>query len=178
MGGGPPAPDTYAQDKSAAVSREMYDYYKTNFAPLEDQVISEMNNPNLIPNAVNAARGITTRAVDASNNASDVGLSRYGVNRNKGRDTSIRRGRNLNKGLSLVTASNEARRATDDYKTKVLEGVGSLGRQTAGDAVQGFGLAANLESRRNNTNRQIAAQNEQATYGSIGTGVGIAATFI
>jgi len=177
-GGGAPAQDTYASTKQAAISREMYDYYNTNFRPLEGKLINEMNDPTLITKGVAKANGITSKALNASDASQQREAKRYGINMSPDRVTSNSRSNDLNRGLSLVGAENSTRRAVDKYKTGVLNGVAGLGRQTAGQAVSGFTNLAGQEASRNTANRNIAAQNNANTMGMIGTGLGVAATFL
>ena len=175
FGGGAPAPDTYAQDKYAAINREVFDMWGKKFKPLEGDLIAEMNDPALITGAVSTAKGIMNRSFDASENSQQREIGRYGIQMTPQRTEALNRSNDLKRGLSTVTAANSTRRAVDEYKTGVMEGVGQIGRGTLTESVKGFGTAANLETNHNNTNRGIAAQNQQSTWGAIGTGVGIAA---
>jgi len=179
MGGNSaPAQDTYAQNKQAAVSREMYDYWKQNFQPVEGQLINEMNDPNLVTGTVAKAKNTMGLSLDASDAAQTRAAGRYGITMTPDRVKAITRGNNLNRGLATVAGANTSRQAVDDYKTSVINGVSSLGRQTAGNAMQGFNNVAGMESQRNQTNRANASANNGAMMGAIGTGVGIAASFI
>ena len=176
MGGNSaPAQDHYAQDKQAAVSREMYDYWKQNFKPVEGQLINEMNDPNLVTGTVAKAKNTMGLSLNASTAAQTRAAGRYGITMTPERVKALTRANNLNRGLSTVAGANTARQAVDQYKTSVISGVGSLGRQTAGQAMQGFDSVAGMESQRNQTNRAKAAANNSATMGLIGTGIGIAA---
>jgi len=178
MGGGAPAQDTYAQNKQAAVSREMYDYWKQNFQPVEGQLINEMNDPTLVTGTVAKAENVMGQSLDASNAAQARSQGRYGITMTPERVKAITRSNNLNRGLATVASANTARQAVDQYKTSVINGVGNLGRQTAGQAMQGFDSVAGMESQRNQTNRANAAANDQAMMGAAVTGLGIAATLL
>ncbi|MDX8382858.1 MAG: hypothetical protein R8M45_02175 [Ghiorsea sp.] len=169
MGGGPPAQDTYASSKQAAVSKEMYDYYKTNFQPLEGQLINEMNDPALVTGAVGKAAGLTGQVFNASGAAQTRESSRYGINMTPDRVASTARGNDLARGLSTVSNSNSARRGVDEYKTTVLQNTASMGRQTATQGLQGFSTAAGLEANRNRTNRNAAAQQDSQNMQLAGT---------
>ena len=178
MGGSSaPAPDQYASNKQAAVSREMYDYWSKSFKPLETNLIAEMNDPNLVNNTVAKANSTMGLSLDAAGQNQQREAGRYGITMSPERTASIARGNNLNRGLSTVSAENTARSAVDQYKTSVLDGTASLGRQTAGNAMAGFNTAASLEASRNAANRGINAQNDANTMGMVGTGLGLAAAF-
>ncbi len=178
MGGGSPKPDTYAQDKQAAVSREMYDYWKANFQLGEQQLVAEMKNPGLVTGSVAKAKGVMGMSLDASDAAQDREVGRYGISMTPDRVKSVKRGNDISRGLATVSAANSSRRGVDEYKTAVINGVGSLGRQTAGDAMQGFNTTANMESNRNKVNRDNAAANDAAITGAVGTAVGVGASLL
>ena len=179
MGGNnSPAQDTYSQNKQAAVSREVYDYWKTNFQPGEQQLIAEMKDPTLVTGTVAKAKSTMGLSLDAANAAQTREAGRYGISMTPDRVKAITRGNNLSRGLATVAGANNARRAVDDYKTNVINGVGSLGRQTAGNAMQGFNTVAGMEAQRNQTNRANAAANDAAMQGAVGTAFGIGASMM
>jgi len=162
MGGSTPTPDTYAQNKQAAVSREMYNYWKQNFQPVEGQLINEMNDPTLVTGTVAKAKTMMGQSLDASNAAQMRSQGRYGITMTPERVKALTRANNLNRGLSSVSAANTSRQAVDQYKTKVLNGIGALGRRTSGDAMNGFSDVASMANQRNRANRSIAASNNAA----------------
>jgi len=178
MSGGAPQQDTYAQNKQAAVSREMYDYWRGNFQSGEQQLITEMNDPALVTGTVAKAKSVMGMSLDASDAAQTREAGRYGISMTPDRVKSTTRGNDLTRGLATVAGANTARRGVDKYKTDVINGVGSLGRQTAGDAMQGFNTVASMESSRNQTNRANAAANDAAMQGAAGTMFGAGAAMM
>lgn len=84
---------------------------------------------------------------------------RYGINYTQIQQDEINRRNNAARSLNYDDTVNRSRLAQYDRNTKVRDDMIAVGRGIDSSANQQLTQAANLQTRRENNNRQIAAQN-------------------
>jgi len=178
MGGGAPAQDTYAQDKQARISREQYALAKEIYDPLRKEFLKRINDPAFVSGA--RARGIKFAGSSAAVGAgvSDRNASRYGVTLNAQEKASQARTRALSTNKAKIGAGNTAAMLATNIKDRGISSAVAQGRGILSQANRGFADAASMESRRNQINQGLYAQEQSGYMQLAGTGLGLGLAFL
>lgn len=176
-GNSAPAPDYTAQNKFAQINRQVYDTYKQVYQPVEDAMLAQ-STPAAIRSDVNQAGTISDQAAKVGYGVQRRNFARYGVSPDGATMADLGRQKQVSDALTKVDNMNRTRTQATDLAGNIKQQALQIGKGDMSSAQNGFGVAAGNEANRNNANRQIAAEN-QAGWGSfIGTGIGVAASFI
>lgn len=174
--------DYTAQNAYGTMSREIYDDYRARYAPIEADIISgitdsTVRDTNLNKAVVRAGSIADDRAgVSAGETARDLG--RYGVTMTPEQQAVMDRRNALTKTASVAGNENRARINYADTEEAVMRGMVGQGRTSLGIATETAGAAAGLEANRNQTNTQIATQNQAMLDRQLGLGVGAGALLL
>lgn len=160
----------------ADITNEDYQNFEKDFVPVMESVIGEITDPQG-PNkaAVEAADQAGLR-FDRQRAMFERQMARTGTKINQQQRTKLDQQFGLARGRSLTNAANLARRDKDDENTQALQGQIEAGQSLRGNALQGLGAAAGLESRRQMLGQQLARQQEGSFFSNVGTGAGIGAS--
>lgn len=171
-GGGGSSPS----DILANITNEDYQNFEKDFVPVMESVIGEITDPQG-PNkaAVEAADQASLR-FDRQRAMFERQMARTGTKINQKQRSKLDQQFGLARGRSLTNAANLARRDKDDENTMALQGQIEAGQSLRGNALQGLGAAAGLESRRQMLGQQLARQQEGSFFSNVGTGAGIGAS--
>ncbi|MDX8383786.1 MAG: hypothetical protein R8M45_06880 [Ghiorsea sp.] len=157
------------------VTNDVLANYQNNYAPIEDALINQAQNPDYTGNFAASALQVNN-AFSSSAGSEKRTLARYGLPFSKDRAASSTKHRGISKALASVGAKNATRSVTYDQQQTAHRAVLNIGQDTQRQALGLFDASAKAEASRNATNQQIDAQNSADTYGMIGTGLGIAAS--
>lgn len=160
-------------DVLASITNEDYANFEKDFVPVMESVIGEITDP----------QGPNKAAVEAADQAGlrferqremfERQMARTGTKINQQQRSKLDQQFGLARGRSLTNAANLARRDKDDENTQALQGQIEAGQSLRGNALQGLGAAAGLESRRQMLGQQLARQQEGNFFSNIGSGAGI-----
>lgn len=107
-----------AQDMAAQILASEFSSWEQTFKPIESKMLnqSSLNNPNILPDAVNKATADTGTAYDAMSGAQQRKLAAQGVNASPAQQQASRRILSLSKAAAVAGAQNQARQgvATQD----------------------------------------------------------------
>lgn len=179
---------TYAADTSANaaalgvnIANDQWQYYKSNFQPLEQALIahaSSAGSPEEFAKAAGEANADVTGAFNQAGKATESRLQSYGINPAAPAYQAAMGSTDLAKGASMVGAKSAARESVKNKAyAKALDVVG-LGRnipaQSAASAAQSSGMAANA-SRNSFLQNQANREAEGRAIAPIASAVGSAA---
>ena len=164
--------DSTAQDRLSTINREQLDFYNENYRPLEDKLKDMALNPDYTGNYNRGMKQVDNAFSTAEGKQSRT-LARYGIQQTGARRTSSLRKRKLAKSLAMVGTKNALRTSTYNQSEKAKQALLGIGTDTQRKAQGLFEASATAESNRNNTNRQIDAQNKANTIG-LATTIGAA----
>jgi hypothetical protein len=165
----------------ASISRAEWADFMNRFAPLEKQALDEVTNIDYT--AVGNDAGQT--AFDSMNRAQGTEnrtLRSLGTKYTPEEQAALGRRRQL--GMSQITAGTEtaARAGTKESANDLLQGMLSIGRQSALQASEALGAAGSLSTAREGAYTSALSQYNAAKTANkqaiIGTGLMLAATFI
>lgn len=157
----------------AAVTRDQWNHYLQQFAPLENELVGDVNSRELVEKAASSAATQT-----AVGNASlDRSISRYGLNMTGVQRSQLERQQALGNATNTAQAVNTARIDQRDRNLSLAANLMQQGRGVSSSAISGLGDAANSEAQRNAANAQAKAQAKAQRTSTIATGLGIAAAF-
>ncbi len=108
-----------ANTVAANLIQSQYANWQKNFLPIELQTLqqSSLNNPNVLPDAVNKAAGTATATADTMQGVNQRQLSGLSVAATPGQQQASNRVLNMSRASSVAGAENQARTnvaATDD----------------------------------------------------------------
>lgn len=165
----PPSPTQILAD----ITNEDFQNFEEDFVPVMESVIGEITDP----------QGPNKAAVEAADQAGlrferqremfERQMARTGTKINQQQRSKLDQQFGLARGRSLTNAANLARRDKDDENTMALQGQIEAGQSLRGNALQGLGAAAGLESRRQMLGQQLARQQESSFFSNVGSGAGI-----
>jgi hypothetical protein len=157
----------------ADITNEDFKNFEEDFVPVMESVIGEITDP----------QGPNKAAVEAADQAGlrferqkemfERQMARTGTKINQQQRSKLDQQFGLARGRSLTNAANLARRDKDDENTMALQGQIEAGQSLRGNALQGLGAAAGLESRRQMLGQQLARQQEGNFFSNVGSGAGI-----
>ena len=157
----------------AAITRDQWNHYLQQFAPLENELVGDVNSRDLVTKAAKTA-ATQTRVGDAS---LDRSISRYGLNMTGVQRAQLERQQAIGNATNTAQAVNTARVDQRDRNLSLAANLMQQGRGVSSSAISGLGDAANSEAQRNAHNAQAKAQAKaQQTSTAIGiVGLGIMA---
>lgn len=105
------APDNSLAYKSGQLLKSEYEDWKTNFAPIEQDLLQQIswNNPAILPNALDEAREKTEGTYNAMGGILERQNRALGVTETPQQEATNRRLLDLNKAKSIAGAENETR---------------------------------------------------------------------
>jgi len=176
MGGGSPSVQISPGERALAdISEKQWNDYKTNFAPLDKQIIARAQDKNrgraLISNMATGAAGQAANAAEQTIKRRMMGR---GVNVNSGSFMqglgNAQRARGAGVGLSGAKADT----ASDQRYARTMMNAIAHGRGVKGVGVQGMNSAASLSSRNAISQANYQSQANAARMSAIGSIVGMA----
>lgn len=144
-----------AQGTLSQVSAAQKAEYDSIYRPINREMIRSVDSTGMVDSAkANANSGFDDAKARESRMA-----ERYGINYTQIQQDEINRRNNAARSLNYDDTVNRSRLAQYDRNTKVRDDMIAVGRGIDSSANQQLTQAANLQTRRENNNRQIAAQN-------------------
>jgi hypothetical protein len=145
------------------INNEQYDFYKTNYQPLETSLISDVTGaggPADQERAAGQAHGDTTAAYDSARQGMLQGFAAYGLNPNSGRFGDLEKSLTLNRAATDAQSQNSARIAARELGFAKKSAVAQMGRGIPSNASAGLAASSlnNLRSANTGANL-IATQN-------------------
>ena len=160
-----------ADKVAAAVTRDQWNHYLKQFGPLEEQLVSEINDNSLVTGAARDSAKQNAVAEQSFNRD----MSRFGVNTTGVQAKQMARMRSLGDAANNTFAINNARLEQRDRNIALGGDLMQIGRGVAGQGISGLGDVAGMAAQRNAANAQAkaqaSAQRNSAIGGAIGTGV-------
>ena len=118
--GGDDKPDTYAADTYAALTREQWQDYVTNFVPYENKLIDYSTDPNVVANNMVGASADVNASFDARAAATTRRLGGLGLTLDADEQRVSTRTMGLARSLADVGAQNTARDSTLARQQSIL----------------------------------------------------------
>jgi hypothetical protein len=151
----------------ASVTRDQWQHYLRQFAPLEEQLVSDIDSNELVERAANDA----ATQVGAGKASLDRSIARYGLNMTGAQRAQLERQRQLGAATNTAQSINTARIDQRERNLGVAADLMMKGRGVSSSAIDGLGQAAGLEAQRNAANAQAKAQSSAQT---LNTALGVA----
>jgi len=172
-GGSTTTTTTYNQDNPqqqalADVAQKKYDYYQANYVPLENQWMSNVSNMDSQANH-DLATGMAANSLkqEAGAQTQTAGSTMQG-----GR---MMQGNYLAGADALANAETRADMGTTNRMLQGEQGIVAMGQGQSTGAIEGLGSVAAQSVHGQNANMEHAFNQQQATQGIYGTGLGMAA---
>lgn len=112
LGGNDSGPSTYASDTFAALTREQWNSYITNFVPYENKLIEYATDPAVVSNSMKEASSDVNSAFDNQAGATQRRLTGLGLTLDASEQQAMTRSTGLARSLADVNAQNTSRDAT------------------------------------------------------------------
>lgn len=162
-----------ASRTQAGISKDMWDYYKSNFQPLDTSLVGQANtwlskvgtygSPAEQEKAAGVAHADNTQAFSRARDANTRAIASYGINPASGRFANANLKSNLEEAKSDVLAQNTARQGVKDVgfnkdvaATQIASGIDATGRGIPAAAISGLGSAAGTANTAASTSFQQA----------------------
>lgn len=162
-------------NKSAAVTREEWDWYQNNIVPQMRNQLGRVADPS---EGVAQAQSDATKSYDISRNRTNLNLSRYGIGMTGDQQKAYNRNMALGMGGAVANAGNQQRLGNVDRRVSQLGNLMATTQGLSTSAQKGLGQATALESGREANNQALAAQKKQSRNNMIGTIGGALLSFI
>ena len=163
-----------ADQTFAAITRQQYQDYLTNFMPQEDKLIGLIGNQEYQGGQVQNAEQSAADAYQSGIGTADRSLARYGVNMDPTERAAYERKKDLGATLSKVNAGNTIRTNLEGQDLSLMSSLANYGRNALGGANELLGNASSLEASRNATNKQISQSNKAANQQFVTSMAGLA----
>lgn len=164
--------ETAKQDRLAEISREQYSDYVNRFRPIEDKLITSIDNPELMQEGLSSVSKNAGTASDVMKESNAMRTGRYGgmsAEQRKAAEDKI----DLSLSAAEVGGRNAVRSNIIDRDITNLTSLVDAGSGLRGLANNSFASAAQMEANRNATNSGIAASNTAGRWGLAGTAAGV-----
>lgn len=167
-GGSAPRQDTYAQNTYARINRDLWNDYQTRYVPRENELIGIATDRASDERNAEQAGQTASRIYEKNRQGAISEAARYGGMSPDQRGSFDRK---LNQKMSLdtVDSMNKVRDYSKDRRASITGSLADLGRETRSEALSGFSSSAQREAQRNQTNRQIRAQNRANLVSGLAT---------
>ena len=147
-----------AQNTLGRVSAAQQAEYDQIYRPINNQMIESVNSTAMVDSAkTNANSGFDNAKAREGRMA-----ERYGINYTQLQQNEINHRNNAARSLNYDDTVNQSRLAQYERNMGVMNEMVAVGRGIDSSATQQLTQAANLQTQRENNNRQIAAQNSAA----------------
>jgi hypothetical protein len=162
-----PKPDpaaANAANSAAQIAQDQWNYYKTNYQPLETSLISqaqELSTPEAYAAAKGRANADVTGAFDTANKTTNSRLQSYGINPGSPAYQSAVGSEGLAQGAAGAGAQTEAYNTQKQLALNTASGVVGIGRNIPGSATTGLTSAANAANNASNTQFNQNTQSAQ-----------------
>jgi hypothetical protein len=164
---------TTSNDQLAALTRDQWNHYLTQFGGTEEKMVADVNSTALVDQAKTSAA--TQTAVGRG--SFDRMLSRYGATGTPTPAlTRLARARSLGEATGTAQAVNTARIDQRERNLGLGSSMMQLGRGVAAQGISGMSDVAGMEADRNAQNSQIKAQNKASNINTAAS-LGAAAMF-
>lgn len=120
LGGNKSAPSTYASDTFAALTREQWQSYITNFVPYENKLIEYATDPAVVTNTMQEASSDVNSAFDNRAASNTRRLTGLGLTLDATEQAASTRSTGLARSLADVNAQNTSRDATVARQQSIL----------------------------------------------------------
>jgi len=110
----------------AGITREQWADYVKRFFPIEDELLSSYDNPDLLRQRVAEAKNLSGESFETATRGAQIEAGRYGLNLED--DPAYQRTLNMNRTAAGVDVGNEVRRRIQQRDQEILTG-GSLGME-------------------------------------------------
>lgn len=168
MSGGHAKVDNTASDAAAGAVQDQKQLFDSLFAPVRNNIVSQLQNPNALTDAANQAKTFTDQSFDPQQ--VQRRLAGLGITPTAAQQAEIARQAQLSKSLGEVNAMNNAVGNTYDTITNGLQTMSNMGASQAHAALAGLGAATDAQTQLNLQNQQAAAG------GGLGSALGGAAS--
>jgi hypothetical protein len=151
-----------AQDRQFALAEDQWDNWKTNYKPLEENLIRSVNAYDTTERrdaAASEAIAGQQAASDGAQRQLGEALNERGVDPSEGQYQASMRDIAIRGAANAANAGNMARRAVEDTGFNRMAGLAAMGRGLQQSAAAGFGNAANGAMQMANFQNQQAANN-------------------
>ena len=159
-----------ADQLNKMLTKEQFDYFRTNYAPREMAFIGSVLDGSYFRGAAEDAGGVARGAFDQSAAISDRAVERYGAQATAQQKALIKNLRAHSKSLAGTQAENTTRDMVDSVRMDVLSELTNIGRGVRGSALQGASQLAQLQAQRDAANRQLSAGRSAARFGGAAAG--------
>jgi len=120
MFGFDPSAKDYASQTFAALTRQQWSDYVSNYVPYENKLIEYATDPNVVSNAMTEASGDVNTAFDRIGNVNNMRLKGLGLTLNADEQHASDRTLGLARAASDVQAQNSARDVTRARQQSIL----------------------------------------------------------
>jgi len=162
-----------AQAKAAHVIREKYDASLGIARPIEQQIISDLYDPNELSRQVFESRGLIQRGFNTGRNAAEDYRSRYGDIRTPEEIAFEERKSQIRQALAEADASTQTREIVGERDFNTSVDLTRIGRGMAATAQQGLTSAASAEASREASNEAAKSADRSSTVGNTLAGAGL-----
>jgi len=163
-------------DILADITNKDWENYQKDFAPVETALTEEIAGNTAERAAAKSASSDAGAAFDRGRARFERRVSRTGLTLNKQQRTATDKSAGLARGKLTAGAANLARRGQKAQDTATRTDMILAGQGLRGQALQGLGQAATMDSQRTQAGKQMEAQAQQNTMSNIGTMAGIGAS--
>lgn len=171
--GSTPRPDTTATDAQARISREQFNIWKKDFAPVIDDTLHWLDDPNFVQDNVDAATTAVTQAHSAARGSTARAMERYGISLSSEEQAALDKEANLTRSMDMTRTANDVRVIADARRDAVSRGMFGIGQGIAGSAQSGWSSVAGMQANRNAANAANKASAASSNMSLLGTAAGI-----
>lgn len=151
---------------AAQTTRDQWNHYLNTFAPLEKELIADINSTAIVDNAAKTVANQTA----AADGVLDRTMERYGMqNAPAVQQERLERQQALGDAANAAQTMNTARLDQRDRNMALASTMMQQGRGVAGSGMSALSSAASNEASRNSANAQLKAQRSAQTWSTIGT---------
>lgn len=142
------------QQAYSEMSREDFDRYINDFTGVEDEILNEVDNPQLRDRKITDARESANSAFDVSEGIASRNASRYNQDLSPDAEAVMKRKFGMQRALATVTAANDTRENVKNNDFASMARSIALGSKLRGEASGLAGSAADAEVRQNDRLRK------------------------
>ena len=110
----------YAGQTYAALTREMWQTYVSQFMPFENKLIEYATDPTVVSEAMSDASGMVSRSFDAQRGATERRMRGLGLQLDTDEQAAMERSSGLAQSLADVSAQNTARDVTRARQRSII----------------------------------------------------------
>lgn len=118
--GGQPGAKDFASQTYAALTRDMWNTYVTQFMPFENRLIEYAADPTVVSDAMSEASGMVSQSFNAQRGATERRIHGLGLTLDAEEQAAVDRSSNLAQSLADVSAQNTARDVTRARQQSVI----------------------------------------------------------